>query len=362
MITSFLFFACAPEGDLSYSGADLAPVGTQYTLTTEGSSSSTYYRIVDDGEPVPASSIVGTAADCASASQVLTSRTDTSSYEVINLLQVIAHTPLNHPLIPDAEDVFSQREAMVIQDRNSSASVSLIEETRYDPTTFATYTTNTYTDEEQNFSASYFGVTADEYVVRFGLGELWSDFEEIAPSSIELLTKNDPEIGDIWVSTNGNTLYIYAGIDVLNFGSLPKEVHKVEMYEVGGLKPEGSDIWTQCLDIGASQLQSDDPNQTQYDEDEVFLHSGCVDSFTHIKTGTQWWFQNLLVKEEASTQDIQILDYGFEWYQADSTGTSCTRQTATSYSDPLFPASAYMEYVLTKSSYTTELSDWIQPQ
>ena len=361
MIAIFLL-ACGSDGDSSYSGTELAPVGTRYTLTTQGSSQSTYYRISDGGEPVKAVSVVGTANDCGVASQVLTSRTDTATFENISLLQVIAHTPLNHPLIPDAEDVFSEREAMVLQDRSRSAQISLVEETRYDPTTFANYTTNTYSDDAQTSSASYFGVTADEYVVRFELGDLWSDFEEIDPSSVELWTKNNPQVGDVWVSTNGNILYIYAGLDVLNLGSVPNEVHKVEMYEVGGLQSEGSDIWEQCLDVGLSQLQSDDPNQTQYDQEEVFLHGGCLNSFTHVKTGTQWWYNNLLIKEEASVQQIEILDYGFEWYEIDSTGMSCTRQTAYSYSDPLFPASVYVEYVLTSSSYTTELSDWIQPQ
>ena len=59
--------------------------------------------------------------------------------------------------------------------------------------------------------------------------------------------------------------------------------------------------------------------------------------------------------------NIEVLDYGFEWYQPDATGTSCTRETATSYSDPLYPAAPYIEYILTKSTYTTQISDWTQP-
>ena len=355
-----LFLACGGS-DVSQA-FDLAAVGTNYTLTTTSTSEVGYYRVAGGGEAVEATSLVGTAADCVSASAVSTTRRETNEEEQIQLLQVIAHTQLNHPLIPDEEDVFSPRQAMVVQDRSRTGSHSYIEETQYDPTTFATFNTNTYTDEAQVTSSSYFGVTADEYVVRFDLGDLWSDFEELEATSVELWTKNSPQVGDVWVSENGNILYIYVGVDVLTLGSLPKEVHKVEMYEVGTIQPDGSKAYDDCLDIGASQIQSTNPNQTQQDLDEVFLDIGCADSFTHVKTGTQWWYQNLLVKEEASSMEIEIIDYGFEWYESDVSTSSCSRQTGTTYGDPLVPAEPFIEYALTTKTYTTEISDWVSPQ
>lgn len=355
-----LLLACG--GADVYQGAELAAVGTNYTLTTTSTSEVGYYRVAGGGEAVEATSLVGTAADCVSASAVSTTRRETNEEERIQLLQVIAHTQLNHPLIPDEEDVFSPRQAMVLQDRSRTGSFSYIEETQYDPTTFATFNTNTYSDEAQETSSSYFGVTADEYVVRFDLGELWSDFEELEADSVDLWTKNNPQAGDVWVSENGNTLYIYAGVDVLTIASLPQEVHKVDMYEVGAIQPDGSKAYDDCLNIGASQVQSTNPNQTQQDLDEVFLDAGCVDSFTHVKTGTQWWYKNLLVKEEASSMEIEILDYGFEWYESDVATSSCSRQTGTVYGDPLLPAEPFIEYALTTKTYTTEVSDWVAPQ
>lgn len=357
-----LLLACG--GSDVYQGTQLASVGTNYTLTTTSTSETGFFRISGGGEAVESTGLVESAADCVSASAVLTTRRETSEEESIQLLQVIAHTQLNHPLIPDEEDVFSPRQAMVLQDRSRTGRHSYIEETRYDPTTFATYNTNRYTDEEQTTSSSYFGVTADEYVVRFGLGDLWSDFENLDASSVELWTKNNPQVGDVWVSENGNILYVYAGEDVLTLGSLPHEVQKVEMYEVGSIQPDGSKIFDDCLDIGTSQLQSTDPNEVQQDLDEVFLDPGCMDSFTHVKVGTQWWYQNLLVKEEATSMEVEICEdcYGFEWYESDLATSSCSRQTSTVYGDPLVPAEPFVEYALTTKTYTTEISDWVEPQ
>jgi len=344
-----------------YEGAALAPVGTKYTLNTTSTDSTTFYRVSNGNEAVEASALVETAADCNIASGVYSRRTETAEVETQQLLQIIAHTNLNHPLIPNEEDVFAEREAMVFQERVRTAANLYIEESIIDPANPTAVTTNTYSDEAQETSSSYFGVTADEYVVRFELGTLWNDFESVGPSAIELWTRNNPTVGDVWVSTNGNTIYIYAGVDVLTLGGVPKEVHKVEMYEVGGLQPEGSDVYNQCLSIGREQLQSTDPNQTQQDLEEVFLDGGCVGVFTHVKTGTQWWYQNLLVQEEGQTTDIEILDYGFEWYEADAMLGSCSRMTSMSYGDPLIPAQAFVEYTLTTRSYKTELEEWVQP-
>jgi hypothetical protein len=360
MSVIYLLLACG--GSDVYQGAQLAPIGTNYTLTTSSTSSTTYYRISDGGEAVEASALVEVAPDCIAASAVLSTRKETSEEEEINLLQVVAHTNLNHPLVPDENDVFSARQAMILQNRSRVGSYTLVEETLYDPTNFATYSVNTYADDAQETESYYFGVTADEYVVRFDLGTLWSDFEDLTPGAVELWTKNNPVVGDVWVSENGNTLYIYAGIDVLTLGSLPQEVHKVDLYEVGAVQPDGSDVYDDCLDIGANQIQSTDPNQTQQSLEEVFLDTGCGDAFTHVKTGTQWWYQNLLIKEEASSMEIEIMDYGFEWYESDAATGSCARLTDTVYGDPLFPAQAYIEYALTTKTYTTESSDWVQPQ
>ena len=202
----YLLLACG--GSDVYQGAQLAQVGTNYTLTTSAASSTTYYRISDGGEAVEASALVEVAPDCISASAVLSTRKETSEEEEITLLQVVAHTNLNHPLVPDEEDVFSSREAMVLHNRSRVASHTFVEETLYDPTNFATYSVNSYTDEAQETESYYFGVTADEYVVRFDLGTLWSDFEDLTPGAVELWTKNKPAVGEEWVSENGNILYI----------------------------------------------------------------------------------------------------------------------------------------------------------
>ena len=52
-------------------------------------------------------------------------------------------------------------------------------------------------------------ITTDEYVVEFPLGNLWSDPDtEVSASDVTLLTRFEPNVGDIWASQNGNTVYI----------------------------------------------------------------------------------------------------------------------------------------------------------
>lgn len=358
---SIIVFLTACGSDL-YKGKDLAKIGTNYTLSTTAISSTTVYRVAGGREAIESSSLVEIAADCPTASAVLTTYSQTSQEEKTQLMQVIAHTKLNHPLVPDEEDVFSEREAMVLQERVRTGATLYVEETLYDPTNLARYNTNTYTADAQTTDSSYFGVTADEYVVRFELGHLWDDFEELTTEDVTLLTKNEPKVGDIWVSENGNILYIYSGEDVINVGALAQEVHKVEMYEVGSIQPDGSQVYDDCLNLAANQVQTTDPNQSQQDLEEVFLDFGCEDTFTHVKTGTQWWYKNLLIKEEAISLEVDILDYGFEWYEQDLSAGTCTRMTSTIHGDPFVEAEPYIEYALTTKNYITELSDWIEPQ
>ena len=119
----------------------------------------------------------------------------------------------------------------------------------------------------------------------------------------------------------------------------------------------------QCINAGAKQYQSTDPADTQADESQALLDDGCQGNFTHVKSGTQWWYQNLLIKEEATVQTISIADdgYGYEWYEDDGFGT-CTRMTSKiSNNDPLLNPLIFVEYQLTTSTYIKELGDWVEP-
>ena len=95
---------------------------------------------------------------------------------------------------------------------------------------------------------------------------------------------------------------------MVNIGAVATEVDKVEMYHVSGLKPTGKEVMEDCIQIGSEQLQSGDPNETQANDSRIILNSGCRDSFTHTKMGTQWWYQNILIKEESTVQVIRIGD------------------------------------------------------
>ena len=72
-----------------YQGAELAKVGTQYSLSTTASSSTVAYRVSGGGEAVESASLVGVAPDCATAGGVLTKRTENAEEETSQLLQII---------------------------------------------------------------------------------------------------------------------------------------------------------------------------------------------------------------------------------------------------------------------------------
>ena len=55
-----------------------------------------------------------------------------------------------------------------------------------------------------------------------------------------------------------------------------------------------------------------------YDDEVAHLDPGCEGGFRHVQTGTQWWFNSILVKEEVCG-DVGIDNYGWEWFES---GTS----------------------------------------
>jgi hypothetical protein len=359
--------------------SDPYPLGFQFTTNIEETQTTTSFRIVDGGEVEESLGVLGglitdvcpegecqnyceaygcetqSIAASSSGSRFVSSHTQNQILSV-----VVGETYLSHPLVPN-EDEFDKIPASVLQERSRSASYSITDETIFDPLLDTPqYSLLSYTDDAVVTNSGYYGVAADEYVVRFDLGTLWSDFdEEVDTNDVELLTRNDPQEGDVWVSENGNTLYIYAGESALNFAGQAVKVDKVEMFEAINLQPEGADVFSQCLNFGKLQKDSTD-SETIFDSsvDTVLLDSGCQGDFTHLKVGTQLWYDNVLVSEESSSQEISISSYGYEWYEEQAPNV-WVRKTAYDNTEP--SAVPFIEYTLTESVETLTVDKWVEP-
>ena len=337
-------------------------LGLKFTLKTDVEQIINSYRLVDgDEEPEPSIGLVGSASTCLLAGLSGGSRTVSAVKEEQSLNQVVGVTSLNHPLVPNSDE-FSDLSAAIVQERTQELSYVVTDETLNEltpggATEYITYRVLSYQDDVIKTASGYYGVAVDEYSVRFDVGQLWSDFEELSPDAVDLLTKDSPEIGDVWVSQNGNTVNIYKGVESITLGGVPRLAHKVELYETDSVQANGGAVYTQCLNFGLDQLNTDNLDITQYSNNQVFLNSGCEGTFTHSKVGTQWWYNHVLVKEEVTVTDIMINDYGFEWFEEDGVG-GCNRISSQYKDDPYIAATQFVQYDLITSVRESEITAW----
>ena len=351
-------------------GSDKAPipVGLQYEANITTDLTSTYYRLTEGEDPIESVGVLGNAPNCLQAQVSAGQLTSVVTEEQQILGQVIGSTELSHPLVPNSDE-FSNLQASIIQEREQLFFYGYTQETVYEPTSetpmseadYRTYQNVTYVDSDITTKSDYHGVAVDEYAVEFDLNLLWSDFEEVSPSSVRLLFRDNPEIGDVWVSTSGNTLYVYQGIEPITLGGVAAKAHKVKLYETASVKPNGGAIFDQCINRGLEQLSTDDANTEQYSYTTLFLDAGCEGNFTHTEVGTQWWYNYVLVKEEVVATEVEILDYGFEYYEDQAEG-NCIRKTTVSDQDPSIQMFPFVEYKVTIATRTRGMTSWSSPQ
>jgi hypothetical protein len=349
----FGLVACAPSSPY--------PSGLAFSLKSRIEQTTTSYRMTDGGEPINSIGLLGIGDTLLVAQSSAGTRTTSSSVQLQYLSQVVGTTPVSHPLVPNSEE-FGPLLASVVQEKVRSAAYTVVEESFYDPTSaFPQYDVVSYLDEQVLTYASYYGVAADEYVVRFDLGTLWSNFEEeVSASDVLLLTRNDPSMGDVWSSANGNTLYVYSGEENVTIGGQPRTANKVLLYEAANLQSNGADVYDQCLRFGYEQQSTNSADLNQYSNGLAYLDPGCEGSFSHVQTGTQWWYSGILVKEETAEQIVDILDYGYEWYEDQEDGT-VQRMRTQSMTDASVISTKFIEYELTEVSTLKGVTEWREP-
>lgn len=355
--------ACADSSPL--------PLGLQYEVSVSTNEVSTFFRQTEGEEPFESVGVLGSAPNCLQAqASAGTYRSDFMEEKEI-LGQVVGVTELSHPLVPNSEE-FSKTVASIVQEREQKSFHGMVIENIYEATTdapmseadYRSYFNRSYVDSDVTTISSYHGVAVDEYAVEFPLDLLWSDFEsEVHANDVTLLIRDNPEIGDVWVSSNGNTLYVYQGIDLVTLGSTPAKAHKVTLYETGSAKSDGKagTIMEQCLNLGVEQLNTNNADTEQYSHPTMILNAGCEGEFTHVEVGTQWWYNYVLVKEEVVATEVEIIDYGFEYYEEQPDG-NCVRQFVRTKEDPSIPMFQFIEYKLTTAERTRGILSWLEAQ
>ncbi len=340
-------------------GGGPVDAGTSWTIQTTETATRTSYWLRDGGSPVESIGPLGSSSSCILAETSAGTSTSTSTSETLTVNTALGDTELYHPLVPN-EDQFSSEFATVLQRRTRGAGSVETTSKIYDPeSVIGNIETTTYADEEISTAASFHGLATDEYVVEFPLGNLWSNPDsEVSSGDVTLLTRFEPNVGDIWASQNGNTVYIAGLKEQLQISGAVQKAIKVEAFETGNLKGDGGDIIDQCFNFGLNQNQTNDPDSANSSASVLFLDAGCTGMFEHVRVGSEWWLGAVLVKETAEVTRIEITNYGYEWYELDDTGLSCTRQVSQTQDSP--NAMLFVEYDLITATRDSKITKWVE--
>ena len=327
------------------------------------------YRVVEGdlpGEPgdvTEQKGVVGVGENCVIARQSSGTLRSDIVYEQQRAYNVVGETLADLPLVPGEQQEWSDVPVSVLKESSQLSSWVQSTETFVDPSPDAEvvqWEETRYSDGVISTSAGYFGVAADEYLVRLEMADLWEDLEDITPADVTLLTRHDPQDGDVWPAVNGNSLFVYAGTEDLNLaGTEMKKTDKVNVYATGNVQAAGgAGVFEQCLNLGLSQLQTTDPNAEDASVDSALLDPGCAGNFVHVQQGTQWWYDNALVKSETTDTVVTVSAYGFEWFVEDVDLGTCTRQTSLTRDEPA--AKAFIEYTVTQTQVAQAITAYTE--
>lgn len=340
-------------------GGSPAPYQVGLTVSGRGSrvSGTVLYKAVEDQEPYESSGTIGSGEGCSIAAQSTGTKTTNLFADYSRTFKVVGNTVSGHPIIP-GKPHFNKVGVSIIKDSvvedDSIETFTTVNQPGATPDSYEE--TTTYNTAHVT-TASYSGVAADEYVVQLtSLGDLWVDLaDEDAELKLLLLTRNNPGKGDVWASLDGRTLYFFEGREAVELGDRTVKADKVQVWTTGNVDPTGGDIISQCLLVGSYSATSTLPDTGNQDNiGLVLLDAGCEGSFINVQEGTQWWYQNVLVKQDITTYEVAISDYGYEWYEDD--GVTCVRQTS-SLRD-VQGAKLFVEYSVNTIQNTWKATSW----
>jgi len=341
---------------ISACGQQAGPYETGLKVTREAEEfrETKYYLAYEEGEPKERKGTLNAGGNCETAAASAGDLTQQQTIRSVDQFTVIGQTESNHPLVPGT-------------DTYGSAWVSVLSHT---------YVTEGDTYEEESYrvpgadpseweetregeigvltNVDYEGVTADEYVVQLNsMGDLWEDLQtEGADLNVTLLTRKDAAADNIWSSVNGNMLYIAAGAEEIDVGGEKVQAMKVEVYTTGDVDPAASNIVDTCLAVNRDDFTTTHPAFEDGTVRTAHLDPGCEQGFVNQQIGTQWWYNNVLVKAALVTYEVTIVDYGYEWYEI--AGDTCYRVTSGTRDNS--NGELFVEYSVTEITQTLSTS------
>jgi len=322
----------------------------------------TGWRITDGGEAIASKGVVGQGATCDDAAVSIGMRTTTIWSEDWIKQGVIGQTQGEHPLVPGNDrdtdvDDFGKVWVSLVQRTHSTMGSQEVAESFFNPTSEEPdYEEFSHSDLPRETVADYYGVAADEYLVEVDVN-VFNNIDTGA--DVTLLTRHNPSKGDIWTSENGNSIHIYAGTEKIGVGAKNVRADRVDIYAVGNVSPDS--VLADCVHVGveaSSTTQSEEAPGWEEDSsvNQAFLDAGCEGNFEHVKQGTQWWVDNVLVKEVSTSIEVEITSHGYEWYTQES--GPCQRQTGArmQVSDALL----YAEYRVSSVDTDMWTTAWVK--
>lgn len=233
--------------------------------------------------------------------------------------------------------------------------------------------------------AESFGLAGDEYLVRLNdlslvwdpRWELWetfwrqdkggceglaaaSEFEKLM-ASLTYLGRTGPGVGDVWVHPDGHTIYRAVAKEPVDIGGRTVTAVKVELREVSNV--DSTDILGRCIheqvegEVEWTTQGTPSPDEGDHRLPRLHKDPGCEGDFVHRKVGHEWWYANVLVKEEATYYRVKIQDFGYEWLEWQGGKVLRTSQVKTSNAASA-GARPFVQFTYTTEKVAWQVTGW----
>ena len=283
----------------------------EMTYQTVQEIESTTYRIVSDNVSV-SSGVVGFGNNCDEASQSSGFTTTTETKEILSTHTLVGATYIDNIDKEKMKDMIALLYQKTETETGTYSEITTYSENDFDyendDIVWNTYSLEKFQEDVINTEASWYGITHDDYVLRFSMDQFWT------PAGSEIITKYEPKKGDFWTSNGGRTLHIYDGEVEITIGDKDVKGDKILLYEALNTQSDGSNVVSDCLHTRSDQTAYEDEDLLDSDLIRISIDEGCEDNFIHVKTGEQIWYEDMLYSEDVQYREIEILDYGFERY------------------------------------------------
>ncbi len=134
---------------------------------------------------------------------------------------------------------------------------------------------------------------------------------------------------------------------------------KVELREVSNV--DSTDILGRCIheqvegDVEWTTQGTPDPDEGDHRLPRLHMDPGCEGDFVHRKVGYEWWYANVLVKEEATYYRVEIQDFGYEWLEWQGSKVLRTSQVKTANAAAARP---FVQFTVTTEKVAWQVTGW----